>query len=189
MNQADGLCCAWPEDYHLHIIRSALNHRRRILQDWPSSAKTRLRPNDRCLNASGHHAYERPYLVPLQSQPAPATRSGDAGAADHLVLWAMPPPASRRMTRNGPASPPSAGEPAASSSYAVPIQSTTLPYISCCQTCTVRIPLNCLSSFIMTRVHACVWRADAACTGCLTPHWRGVYTRGSDAPIPKVRVG
>ena len=55
----------------------------------------------------------QPSSCAAQSQPVEATGSGDAGAADHLVLWAMPPPGSRRMTRNGPASPPSPGEPTA----------------------------------------------------------------------------
>jgi len=53
----------------------------------------------------------RPSFCVIQSQLT--ARSGDGGEADHLVLWAMPPPGSRRMTRNGPASPPPPGEPAA----------------------------------------------------------------------------
>ena len=58
--------------------------------------------------------------------------SGDGGAADHSVMWAKPPPGSRRMTRNGPASPPSPGEPAAS--HQVPVRSIVLPCNSCRQT-------------------------------------------------------
>ena len=63
----------------------------------------------------------RPSSAAAQRQDAEAARFGDDGAADHhLVLWAMPPPGSRRMTRNGPASPPSPGEPAAGSAMECP---------------------------------------------------------------------
>ena len=78
----------------------------------PQSQDAIARPAAAPLQNSDTDVLSPAVLQLPQGQHADATSAGDASTADHLVQWAMPPPSSRRMTRNGPASRPSTGEPA-----------------------------------------------------------------------------